>query len=224
MDKVEPILLEDLGMHYLTKNSKRKHRLGLYKCGYCGEEFRALTNKVKRGELKSCGCFAKASKTTHGVSRHRLYNTWKDMMRRCTNPKASNYKHYGARGIKVCEGWLDARNFINWAEATHIEGRSLDRIDNDKGYNPENCRWADATTQALNQRIRNTNKSGFVGVSWKIRSYKWVASISIANIKTNLGYFNTLEEAVEARDNYIISNNLPHKLSSEYKEKINEDI
>ncbi len=211
-----PILLEDLGMMFATENSKYKTRFGLYKCDYCGEEFRANTYDIKRGTTKSCGCLRGKE---HKLTKHKFYGTWSKMNHRCTNPKANNYKNYGARGIKVCEDWLDIKNFIEWAEETYIEGYTLDRIDNDGNYEPSNCRWADKTTQALNQRIRNTNKSGFVGVSWREDKHKWVARITIDNIRTNLGYFNTLEEAVEVRDNYIISNNLPHKLSSEYKKE-----
>ena len=121
-------------------------------------------------------------------------------------------------GITVCEEWLDVRNFIAWCDLTYpnIEGVSLDRIDNNKGYSPENCRWADASTQALNQRVQRSNTSGFVGIWQNSKTSSWVASITFKNNNTYLGTFSTIEEAVLARDNYITQNNLPHKLSTDY--------
>jgi len=106
---------------------------------------------------------------------------------------------------------------INWAEETHIEGYTLDRIDNDGNYEPSNCRWADGVTQRINQRKSKRNTSGYVGVMWKPNNKnKWVAEININKNCIRIGSFKTKEEAVKARDNYIIKNNLPHKLSIDY--------
>ena len=137
------------------------------------------------------------------------------MKHRCYNIKRQEYKDYGARGITVCEEWLDVRNFIAWCDLTHpnIEGLSLDRIDNDKGYSPENCRWADASTQNINQRKREDNTSGYVGVYWNKGSKKWDAKIGVNSKLVNIGTFPLIENAVQARDNYIIENGLSHKLS-----------
>ncbi len=211
---MKPRFIEDLGMRYPTEKSSRKYRYGLYECQYCGTQWECAVSDIKTGRTKSCGC-QKGGKPTHRLCSNKFYNTWKNMMSRCTNPKDRRYKDYGARGITVCEEWLDIRNFIIWVEATHpnIEGVSLDRIDNDKGYSPENCRWADVTTQAINQRMQKNNKSGYVGVIWHIRAKRWVVNIKISKKLINLGSFKTKEEAVQARDNYIIENKLPHKLS-----------
>ena len=222
MEKIEeeeikdmtPKLIKDLGTRYTTKVSKHRTRYGLYECQYCGKEFECITNSVNTGNTKSCGCVNFSKK--HGLSSNRFYSTWKGMLQRCTNLEHRSYKYYGARGITVCEEWLDVRNFVAWAEATYpnIEDATLDRIDNDKGYSPENCTWSDKTTQAINQRIMKNNKSGYVGVIWHIRYKKWGANIGVNNKLINIGTFKTLEEAVQARDNYIIENNLPHKLST----------
>ncbi len=211
-----PRLIEDLGMRYPAEKSNRKYRYGLYECQYCNIEFEGSVDSVKRGNTKSCGCLRG---DTHGLASHRFYHTWKHMVQRCNNPKSAMYKHYGARGITVCEEWLDVRNFITWAESTHpnIEDVSLDRIDNDGGYSPENCTWSDKTTQAINQRIMKNNKSGYVGVNYHKGNVKWAAYISVTNTRKHIGSFLTIEEAVLARDNYIIENNLPHKLSTDYK-------
>ena len=106
-NRKEIILLKDLGMRFATEKSKKKYRFGLYLCT-CGKEFQANTTDLKRGYIKSCGCL----RTTHNLSSHRLYNTWKDMIRRCTNSKHIDYPYYGESGIKVCDRWLDVKNFI----------------------------------------------------------------------------------------------------------------
>ena len=216
---MKPRLIEDLGIR--RKEGKvGAYRYGLFECQYCNKEFEAQSNDIKKGNTKSCGCFA-----THGLTYNKFYNTWNNMIQRCSNPNNKDYIHYGARGIIVCEEWMNIRNFVDWTEATHpnIEGVSLDRIDNDKGYSPENCTWSDKTAQILNQRIRKDNTSGFVGVRWHIRDKRWIANIGVNNKLINLGSFPTIEEAVQARDNYIIENNLPHKLSKDYK-RIKDEI
>lgn len=154
-----------------------------------------------------------------GLRQNKFFMTWYNMRNRCFNINNKRYKDYGGRGISVCEEWLDIRNFVDWAEKTHpnIDGLSLDRIDNDKGYSPDNCRWTDATTQCVNQRIKKNNTSGFVGVYWNNKNNNWRTFIYVSNARFNIGSFPTLEEAVLARDNYIVENNLPHKLSTEYK-------
>lgn len=225
MKDMTPRLVLDLGMRYPTEKSSRKYRYGLFECQYCKKEFEAVFNNVKTGCTKSCGCQKNKQKITHGLKSNRFYKTWCQMVYRCNNPKNKDYKNYGARGITVCEEWLDVTNFVAWAELTHpnIEGVSLDRIDNDKGYSPENCRWADKTTQAYNKRMQKSNTSGFVGVSYYDNIKKWRAKITVNKILKHIGLFLTIEEAVQARDNYIIENNLSHKLSTDYvKEQINE--
>ena len=207
-----PRFIKDLGMRFMTEKSSRKYRYGLYECQYCNKEFEGGVDSVKRGHIKSCGCL---KGELHGLRRHKLYGTWRQMVQRCTNPKHKNYGDYAERGITVCEEWLDIKNFIAWAESTHPNegGYTLDRIDNDKGYSPENCRWADKTAQVLNRRIMKNNKSGYVGVIWHIRDKRWVVNIKISKKLINLGSFKDKIEAVLARDNYIIENGLPHKLS-----------
>ena len=215
MEKLEedmkPKLIGEVYKKFPTEKSNQLATYGLYECQYCNNTFEAIFNNVKRGNTKSCGCFA-----THGLSSNKFYKTWYGMLQRCNNPKIKAYKDYGGRGITVCEEWLDVANFVAWAESTHpnMEGYTLDRINNDKGYSPENCRWADTTTQAINQRMKKNNKSGYVGVIWHIRDKKWGANIGVNNKLINIGSFKTLEEAIQARDNYIIENNLPHKLST----------
>ena len=210
-----------IGETYLKKpkeTSPKRYKYGVYECQYCGQEFEAITKDIKSGNTKSCGCL---KGDAHGLSQNKFYQTWHSMLGRCNNSNHKNYKYYGARGITVCEEWLDVANFVAWAEKTHpnVKGVTLDRIDNDKGYSPDNCRWTDATTQCVNQGMKSSNTSGFVGVSWHKGNTKWVAQIMVNKIVIHLGSFKTKEEAVEARDNYIIENNLPHKLSTYFKKE-----
>ncbi len=210
-----PKLMGETWRKYPTETSKQKTTYGLFQCQYCGKEFEALLSNVKRGRTKSCGCNTREAQSTHGMGQNKFYKTWHNMIQRCTNPNHKAYKDYGARGITVCEEWVDVATFIAWAESTHpnTEGMSLDRIDNDKGYSPENCRWADASTQALNRRKMRTNTSGFVGVYSGVSKDGWYAKVGSNNKLINIGSFKTKEEATQARDNYIIENGLPHKLS-----------
>ena len=208
-----------VGEPYKRRTSGESSRLrlyALYECAYCKKEFEAQVSNIKNGGTKSCGC--QRGKTTHGLTYNKFYKTWHNMIQRCTSPKIKAYKDYGGRGISVCEEWLDTRNFVDWCDLTHPnqEGYTLDRINNDLGYSPKNCRWVDKSTQAINRRMRRTNTSGFVGVGFKKSKGKWEASLKLNNIYKYIGSFLTIEEAVQARDNYIIENKLPHKLSTEY--------
>lgn len=217
-----PRLIGETYMRKATENSPRRTRYGLYECPFCEKEFECSVESIKSGNTKSCGCqqyMPREKSVKHGLRKHRFYSTWVKMVHRCSNSNYTRYKDYGGRGITVCEEWLDVRNFVVWAEATHpnIEGLSLDRIDNDKGYSPENCRWADASTQNINQRIKKSNTSGFVGVDFRPNENKYVARITVLGVRVYIGYYETIEEAVLARDNYITQNNLPHKLSTDYK-------
>jgi hypothetical protein len=144
------------------------------------------------------------------------------MLNRCYKLNNDNYINYGGRGISVCEEWQDVKNFIEWAEATHpnTEGVSLDRIDVNGNYEPDNCRWADRIIQSNNQRMMKNNTSGFTGVCFVKNMHKWEPSVYHKFKNVRLGYFDNILDAVRVRDDYIIQNNLPHKLSSEYKNKV----
>ena len=212
-----PKLIGETWRKYPTESSNRLRYFGIFECQYCGTHWESQVRSITGGDTKSCGC-QKGGKPKHGLGTNKFYKTWKHMVDRCNNPKIKAYKDYGGRGISVCEEWLDTRNFVDWCDLTHPnqEGYTLDRINNDLGYSPKNCRWVDKSTQAINRRMRRTNTSGFVGVGFNKSKGKWEASLKLNNIYKYIGRFNTIEEAAQARDNYIIENNLPHKLSTEY--------
>ena len=217
-DDMTPKLIGETYLRKPAETSRQRYKYGIYRCQYCGEEFECVTHNIKNGHTRSCGCLIGKQTGSHNLYYHRFYSTWNGVMQRCNNPKHKRYKDYGGRGITICEEWLDIRNFVAWAAATHpnMKGYTLDRIDNDGGYSPENCRWVDKSTQVINQRTRKDNKSGFVGINWYSFNKKWRVQITWQNITYSVGSFLTIEEAVQARDNYIIENKLPHKLSTEH--------
>ena len=127
--------------------------------------------------------------------RHPLYSTWRSMRSRCYNSNQPAYKWYGAKGIKICDRWLGDSGFENFVEdmGKRPEGHTLDRIDNDGDYSPENCRWADKHTQGANRR----NSRELVGIRY--RSSKWEYRIDLDYTQYTETGFNTEEEAVLAR-------------------------
>lgn len=127
----------------------------------CGNKLNILGTNLHRGLTKSCGCIRREKSrermTKHGKTNTRLFRIWQHMLSRCYTTTDSKYYCYGARGIYVCEEWKDDfEAFYNWAiNNGYSEDLSIDRIDNDKGYSPENCRWADDIIQARN---KSTNR------------------------------------------------------------------
>ena len=124
----------------------------------CGNEIISYRGGLTSGDITSCGCFRREHiheyGRKHGLSRHPLYAVWAGMIQRCTNKNASNYERYGYRGITVCDEWQhNFKSFYDWAIKSGYEsGSTLDRIDNDNGYYPENCRWVDRNIQQNNTR------------------------------------------------------------------------
>ena len=208
-----PVLIEDLGMLFPSETSKRKARFGLYKC-HCGKEFKSQVGNVKRKNVYSCGCYQKKVRTKHGLCKHPLFNIWNGMVQRTSNPKNPKFLHYGNRGIKACERWLDVNNFIEDMYQSYQKGLTIDRKDNNGNYEMYNCRWATKATQQRNTRLIHAhNTSGYRGVSFYKNRNTWASSIHANGKNNHLGYFNTPLEAAKAYDSYVIEHNLEHTIN-----------
>lgn len=187
-----------------------KHRKLLCSCT-CGVSKEMFLTVIKAGAM-SCGCLQKEVATTHGQSRvgNPLYGVWTNMKSRCTDPKAKYYPDYGGRGIAVCPEWTASfEAFHEWAKVSgYAPGLTLDRVKNDLGYSPTNCRWVGRTAQQRNRRSHKGSSSQYIGVSFIQRDQRWGAGIKIAGKAINLGTYPTELEAAKARDRYILNNSL----------------
>jgi len=145
------------------RRSKRIVIIAQCRCD-CGCVKDVFWRSIADGRVKSCGCLNRelAAKhgrdsATHGGSRTRLYNIWTGMKRRCYNHHHVHFANYGGRGIAVCPEWRgDFAAFREWAMSHgYADGLSIDRIDNDRGYSPDNCRWIDTRAQQNNRRTNH---------------------------------------------------------------------
>ena len=146
----------------------------------------------------------------HGLSESKIYAAWERMKDRCNNPNNKAYKHYGGRGIGICQAWQDDfiayYNYVLSLPYAGESGRTIDRINNDGGYEPENVRWATKPMQMANRR--NRSRAGYTGAVYDKRDKRYESRICINRKNISIGRFGTAIEAAKARDQYIIDNAL----------------
>ena len=215
---VEGTVFNDLTYLHDVK-SKDHNRKGLFECA-CGNVKIMPIHPVRLGKIKSCGCKWHTSRIKHGHCvdsfkncESSIYKRWMAIKYRCYNPNSIDYPRYGGRGITLCKEWHDFSVFLQWAVNSGYNKRlTIDRRNNNKGYNPKNCRWVSNNTQCANREKWEKTKFKYIGVH-QIQSKNWQAVLNYKGTRTNIGVFGSEIEAVIARNEYIKENNLPHKLN-----------
>ncbi len=165
---------------------KRQNRRGEYaicQCD-CGTTKEVRVYNLVNGHSHSCGCFI-----THGDSKkgkyHRLYQIWADMKNRCSSPNNHAYSRYGGRGITVCEEWADYLSFKQWALSHgYCDNLTIDRVDVNGNYCPENCRWATYSEQNSNQT--NTPRYEYNGETHTLREWSAITGIPQRALKKRI--------------------------------------
>lgn len=171
----------------------------------CGEERVVAGKWLRSGNTRSCGCLqrekasARAKKgiaVTHGRSKTPEFCAWGDMVERCRCPTNRAYKHYGGRGITVCDRWLESfENFYADMGDRPSNKHSLDRINNDGPYSPENCRWATWAEQSRNRR--NNRYVTYNGETKTVQDWAEAVGVTHSTMRRRLSLWS-IEQAIES--------------------------
>ncbi len=196
-------IVKDLG-RVAVGTQGAKNRKAIFECSLCSREFTSWVSgakKSKQGRCRACSII------THDSSRSNLYTRWAGVKSRCTNPLEPAYVNYGGRGITMCAEWLDSfENFKEWSMANGFEEHlTIDRINNDGNYEPDNCQWVSRAVQAS-----NTRRTKDIKCITQKPSGNYQAGITVDNKFNYLGTFPTQEGAMMAYDKYIDENGLSH--------------
>lgn len=192
------------GGDYIYPNGRRRPR---WEClCSCGNTTVVSANNLIKGVTTSCGCFQKENmsklKRKHGgyADREPLFSIWCGVRKRCLSPKASNYSNYGGRGISICKEWKDNYDsFRIWSiKNGYRQGLSLDRIDNNSGYSPENCRW---TTPIVQQNNRRSNINiAYNGETHTLKEWSRIIGISYSTLYQRYKYGWNIKRMLNIND------------------------
>lgn len=173
----------------------------------CGNKIIVLGGNLKRGNTQSCGCKRKKQSRINGKNNEKyvqikqntlykkLYTTWIGIRRRCKSKKSSKYKDYGGRGIDICKQWDNFENFFEWSINNGVKSNlSIDRIDNNGNYEPNNCRWATSKIQQRNRR--NSHIVKFKSNTYCITELAEKYNINIRTLRGRLKRGWTIEKAI----------------------------
>lgn len=203
--KPQDITRENFGRLTAKKylyTEKGKSSTWLCECE-CGNTTEVVLSSLRNGNTQSCGCLQKErarNNVTHNRTKTSEYYAWSNMIQRCTNKNNPEYKNYGARGITVCDKWKNSfEKFLEDMGEKPLRGLSLDRIDNNKGYFKENCRWTTGYTQAVNQRNKKNKTTGIKNISYSKRDDLYYVSIT-RKAKRYRKCFKELEDAVNWKE------------------------
>lgn len=184
------------------------HSLWECKCS-CGNLVTVAGTNLKRGLTTSCGCKRNEITIdrlkTHGMYGTPLYHSWAGMIRRCSNPNDKLYHRYGGRGIAVCDEWKSFEGFYQWsAENGYQSDLTIDRINNDEGYSPNNCRWTDRITQSNN--TSQNRKITYNGITKTIADWARLLNLNYDYLYRHLSKGN-----LEDLENYFTNNRKENK-------------
>lgn len=191
--------LEGMRIGKLTVKNKVSYKRWLCICS-CGKEVEIYQSELVSKKLTSCGCGAERieKNTTHGMSKTRLYRIWHGIKTRCNNPGHSDYKSYGAKGIRICDEWKDFVKFKEWSlQNGYQDTLSIDRINVNGNYCPENCRWVDMKTQS-------NNKTSNVFITYKgetktMKQWSQDLGINYGTLKTRIYSGWTIDKCFEKK-------------------------
>jgi len=157
----------------ISRAESNKHGNVRWNCECnCGTSTTVQSGDLKNGHTTSCGC----NKKTHGMTHTKEYRIWSTMIQRTRNPNDHAYHDYGGRGIKVCDRWLLFENFFGDMGNAPGEEYSIDRINNELGYSPENCRWA-----TRKQQCNNTRRNRLITYNGETKTLsQWAEAVGIS--------------------------------------------
>lgn len=203
--------------HRLIQISERVGRYARFRCE-CGTEKDMYFYDVLTGHTKSCGCYNIDKLTKHGMHKSPEYQCWGDMKDRCFNEKNPHYKDYGGRGITVFPEWVASfESFYKYIGERPSNKYSIERVDNDKGYEPSNVKWATRSEQVLNRRKSKGKASDYRGVSKSGQNGRWRSAIRLPKEEGGswiyIGVFSSEVEAAKAYDAKVIELNLKRHIN-----------